>query len=239
MNNEFKETKSFFEQFLDYHANQPLDWEDWMKYPDDQKSAVLYLAFYKEITLAWDKTKSYYTPTCDGVSILLQYLEKNVPIIKSSKQKFTPRYIYRVAYNCLYCECHDKCLLKNAYMNEVSADQISNDPDLSEFSYYDILSDSSQTVESILFDALSDEHKFDIWKVLDNVDIETEIIIEKMLGTESDVIWSEIKSRPDYRDYESKYEKDHPGQPVKLVSLSKSRINQAITVVQGQLHQYM
>lgn len=233
MNNEFRETKVFFNQFLDVDSNEPLDWDMWMKFPDDRKSAVLFLKFYSEITLAWEKTKSFYTPTSDGVSIVMQYLEKNVPLIKENKNKYNGKYIYKVAYNCLYCECHDRCVLKNAYNHEVSADQLGSDED-SDFSYYDILEDESEDIEckldAIEFESISEK----IWNMLDEVDIETEIIIEKMLGTDTDVIWNEISSRSDYPEYVDRYSESHPGKPVKLIPLSESRMVKAVQVMRNK-----
>ena len=140
MNNEFVETRKLFQTIFNYDKTKPLTFDQWMEFPDDQKSAVLYLRFYDQITLAWDKTKSYYTLTADGVSTVLQYLEKNVPIIKANANKFNERYIYRVAYNCLYCICHDLIYPRLAYEHEVPEELSGHGDDGTSFSYYDILS---------------------------------------------------------------------------------------------------
>lgn len=100
----FYETKIFFLESL---GRPVTTYEEWMNMPERRRSAGLYLAFYNEIMTAWNKTKSFYTPEEDGVSCILQYLEKNQPIIESDRNKFNPRYVYRVAFNCLYCICHD------------------------------------------------------------------------------------------------------------------------------------
>ena len=106
MANAFIETKNLFISYLQYTG--PLSFEQWMDVPEDQKAAVLFVQFFDQITLAWYKADSLRRGSAeDGVSTVLQYLQKNVPIIGSTPKKFTPAYIYRVAYNCLYCICHD------------------------------------------------------------------------------------------------------------------------------------
>lgn len=113
----FYETKIFFLESL----GRPVStYEDWMNMPSRSRVAGLYLAFYNEIMTAWNKTKSFYTPEEDGVSCILQYLEKNQPMIENDSNKFSPRYIYRVAFNCLYCICHDIKRDKKRWENETS-----------------------------------------------------------------------------------------------------------------------
>lgn len=113
----FYETKIFFLESL----GRPVStYEDWMNMPLRSRAAGLYLAFYNEIMTAWNKTKSFYTPEEDGVSCILQYLEKNQPMIENDSNKFSPRYIYRVAFNCLYCICHDIKRDKKRWENETS-----------------------------------------------------------------------------------------------------------------------
>lgn len=103
--NPFKATQVMFRDALDLF--EPLSYDEWMMIPDDNKAAALYVQFYPQITLAWYKCKSFYTLEEDGVSTMMQYLIKNVPIIVNDKKRFSEKYIYRVAYNCLYCICHD------------------------------------------------------------------------------------------------------------------------------------
>lgn len=105
MSNAFAETKLLFINYTQY--SQPLTFEQWLAKPEDQKAAILYVQFYEQITLAWYKTKSFFVLEEDGVETMLQYLVKNVPLIKENPKRFTPSYIYRVAFNCLYCISHD------------------------------------------------------------------------------------------------------------------------------------
>lgn len=114
----FYATKAMFRDYLNY--TKPLSYEEWLNVSDDDKAAVLYVQFFDQIVLAWYKVKSFYTPDEDGVSTMLQYLIKNVPVIMNDKSRFTPNYIYRVASNCLYCICHDIKRDRERYDNETS-----------------------------------------------------------------------------------------------------------------------
>lgn len=105
MANAFAETKNLFQAYVGY--TKPLSYEEWLATDDDSKAAVLYVQFYDEITLAWYKVKSLYTPEERGVEEMMTYLMKNVKILKDNPNRFNSRYMYQVAYNCLYCICHD------------------------------------------------------------------------------------------------------------------------------------
>lgn len=114
----FYATKAMFRDYLNY--TKPLSYDEWMHVSDDDKAAVLYVQFFDQIVLAWYKVKSFYTPDEDGVSTMLQYLIKNVPVIAENPSRFTPSYIYRVASNCLYCICHDIKRDRERFDNETS-----------------------------------------------------------------------------------------------------------------------
>lgn len=112
------ETKLYFMEALNY--TEPLSYAEWLNIPHEYKSAVLYVQFYPEISLAWEKCKSFYTPEENAVETMMQYLEKNVPILIKEPKRFRPNYIYRVAYNCLYCICHDIKIDRQRWENETS-----------------------------------------------------------------------------------------------------------------------
>ena len=114
----FYDTKKFFKQQLGY--TRPLSFDEWNNSKDDLKAAILYVQYFEQISLAWNKVKSFYTPEEDGVYCMMQYLMKNVPIIVNNPKRFTPNYIYRVAFNCLYCICHDIKRDRERYENETS-----------------------------------------------------------------------------------------------------------------------
>lgn len=192
MNNEFIETRKLFQTVFQYDRTKPLSFDQWLKIPDDQKSAVLYLQFYDQITLAWDKTKSFYTLTADGVSTVLQYLEKNVPIIKANPKKFNERYIYRVAYNCLYCICHDLIYPRLAYEHEVPEEISGHSDDGSRFSYYDLISDRNDDIEKQIADIEADRQLQIFWDAVEK-DEDTTMVIEKFLDIPNDQIIKHLK----------------------------------------------
>lgn len=114
----FYDTKLFFQTSVTKVNN----YEEWMSVPDSQKAACLYVTFFNQIQMAWNRTKSFYTPEEDGVSCELQYLEKNVQLIKENSKKFDPRYIYRISFNALYCICHD--IIKDRQRWEIETSNI-------------------------------------------------------------------------------------------------------------------
>lgn len=102
MADQFKETLKRFKEFTQYTS--PLSFQSWVSIQDtEMQVAILYCQFYDQITLAWYKARADFVPDEEGVSCVLQYLLKNVPIISDSEDKFNPAYIYRISYNCMDC----------------------------------------------------------------------------------------------------------------------------------------
>ncbi len=98
--NQFKETFNRFKPALtgfDYNT-----YGEWMLIPDNLKSVALYVQFYDEVNLAWIKTHKPFMEEETAISTLLQYLVKNVEIIKSDYKRYTSNYIYKVAFNAFY-----------------------------------------------------------------------------------------------------------------------------------------
>lgn len=98
---EFKEAKERYESAIGKKA--PITFDEWFSLPDSHKAAALFINFYNQITLAWTKAKADFTEDEDGLSIVMQYLMKNVPIIESNPNKYSESYIYKVSYNCMSC----------------------------------------------------------------------------------------------------------------------------------------
>lgn len=180
---QFHQTKVRFREFANYE--RPLTYEEWMTAPDECKAAILYVQFYDQITLAWMKTRSVYSDINDGVSEVLQYLNKNVEKIKNDGHRFTPNYIYKVAYNCLYCLCRDPNRYKAAYENECS-NLVSYGED--ELDLFDTVVDDEDDRDS-KFDLdgsrayLSNATKF--WDVVESMGEKTKIVVARLLGETS------------------------------------------------------
>ena len=193
--NAFAETRSLFIEALNYTS--PLTFDNWMglapvprfskktgtyvepKPSDDLRAAALYVQFYEQITLAWYKVRSYYTLEEDGVSTVLQYLQKNVPVIAANPKRFNPRYIYQVAFNCLYCICHDLILERERFAREVSNVTLTDD---GEVDLFDLVPGKDgldaelirRKFWNIVYSACQDEDG--------GIDGRTEAVLNKLLG---------------------------------------------------------
>ena len=174
MANPFVETKNLIRSYIEYTS--PLSFEQWAAIADDQKAAVLYLQFFDQITLAWYKADSMCRGCAeDGVSTVLQYLQKNVPIILAAPKKFTPSYVYRVAYNCLYCICHDIKRDKERFEHECSNIVITAH---SEINLYDLV--------PFMDEALEVSHaKIQIWAEIEDMGPKAQAVVSKLIGEEA------------------------------------------------------
>lgn len=114
----FYETRDIFAQYVNY--SNPLTFDQWHVLPLEKKSAALFVQFFDRIIQAWSKANAFdFIPSDDGVSIVCQYLEKNVPIIDKAPSRYKPSYIYKVAYNCMYCICHDLKSVQDRWDHEI------------------------------------------------------------------------------------------------------------------------
>lgn len=195
----FYETRDMFRESTGY--TEPLSYEKWVSLDPDYKAAVLFLQFFDQITLAWYKAKSYYALEEDGVSTCLQYLQKNVPVIEGDKSRFTPAYIYRVSYNCMYCICHDIKIDRERYENETSNVVVSGEDELDLFD----LVPERDSIESTIVR----EH---FWKVVFSLGPDAEIIVDHLLnGTRLPAGYKAKKSKiiSDLRDALNRFEEDY------------------------------
>lgn len=206
----FHDTRVLFIQSLGY--KEPLSFEDWKAQPDDLKAAFLFVQFYNEITLAWDKADSLdFGDDTEGVSTVFQYLQKQVSnsqyfqkedttkkataeyrrqhpdgfIIKEERKieedpsKFSPAYIYRVAYNCLYCICgHDRKCDKERMTNETSTIMMH---DGEEFNVLDTFIDRKNCVESVVA-STSLEKEF--WSIIEDTGVSAEKVMRYLLSSD-------------------------------------------------------
>lgn len=103
-NYQFYQTRDMFRDYLSGYPEHPT-FIEWNSAEAEDKAALLYVTFFSEITLAWEKSTTalgvVYVSQEDGVSTVLQYLMKNVDKISDDEERYTPNYIYKVCYNCL------------------------------------------------------------------------------------------------------------------------------------------
>lgn len=170
----FYATRDLFLSHTGY--THPLSYDEWLATPDDHKAAVLYLQFFDQITLAWYKLRSVYSDEADGVSEVLQYINKNVDKIKSDKKRFTANYMYRVFYNCLYCLCRDPNRYKRAYENEVS-NIVGYGED--ELDLFDTVQDN---IDDDKYFGANDRTREAFWRIIEDMDLDTQTVVAKLLG---------------------------------------------------------
>lgn len=173
MADQFKETLNRFRSFL--NVDSCLTWEQWVDLKDtDRQVAALYVQFYDQITLAWFKAKADFVPDEDGVSCVLQYLNKNVEVIINDESRFTPAYIYRVSYNCMDC------------LRFVQRDINRSKSETTNVTYYD----GEELDLCDLFphqDLDYDERKTKelFWAIIKDMGVETEKVVNYLLNGES------------------------------------------------------
>lgn len=186
MGNAFATTLGLFRSNVNY--TRPLSYEEWLALPEDHKAAVLYCQFYEQITLAWYKVVSVYSNDEDGVDEVCQYLMKNVEKINGNPKKFTPAYIYKVAYNCLYCLCRDPNRYKRTYENECSNIFGSGDD---EFDIFDTVgTDGSEFTRDA-----KDIQREKFWKIIESKGKETILVVAELLGETFN--WTETTTKKD------------------------------------------
>lgn len=171
MKNAFYETKALFADYT--HYTHPLSYDEWLAVADQDKAAVLYVQFFDQITLAWFKTKSFFVIEEDGVSTVLQYLVKNVPLIQAAPAKFTPNYIYKVAYNCLYCISHDIKRDIDRWENETSNIVAYGEDELDLFDT--VMSNRSEYDE--------DAESAEFWAIIDNMGPEALKVVNYLINS--------------------------------------------------------
>ena len=96
---EFTKTRNNFKEAT--NCDYPLSYEEWMALPEDKKVAALFVNFFDTITLAWYKAQAEYIEENDGISVLMQYLLKNIPVIKGNAKKYNEKYIYTISWNSM------------------------------------------------------------------------------------------------------------------------------------------
>lgn len=209
----FYDTKKFFLQSVGDPAKT---YDEWMMLPKASRSAGLYLTFYNEIMTAWNKTKSFYTSEEDGVSCMLQYLEKNQPLIESDIDKFSPRYIYRVAFNCLYCICHDIKTDRRRWEIETSNIVGSGEDEINLFDSY---------VGGVCQDVEYERIKTTFWSVIETLGPEGAKVVEHLINGSS--LSRTRKNSVDYRN-----------DKLRDVSVSASRKAEIVEILRILLEPY-
>ena len=188
----FYETRNLFISFTGYV--KPWSYHEWKAAPEDQKAAILFIQYFNEITGAWNKANAFdFIPSEDGVSIVLQYLEKNVSRINENEKKFRAPYIRTVAYNCMYCICHDLKSVQDRWDNEIPNIVMSGED---EVDLFDTVVDTDSNADTVYF---QESYEEEFWKAVESCGKEAEKVARYLLsGNASDL--KKASSRKANRD---------------------------------------
>lgn len=147
---DFKEAYKNISKQIRYSDNN-MSFKKWNKKPEDLKAAFLYVNFYRNIVNAWYRARFSYVDECTAVSIVFQYLQKNVKKISNDKKRYTGSYIYKVCFNCIR-DLHWIAKVSDIDKYEVSSIMQSSE---GEFDYLDnIISTNNYSREYDCFDVL-------------------------------------------------------------------------------------
>lgn len=186
------QTRSFYRDYLD--IKNPLTFDQWNTLPRYEKSIALYLQFFDQIVMAWDKANTLDFIDCeDGVEIVNQYLEKNVPIIEAHPERFTPNYIYQVAYNCMYCICHDRKCDKDRLNNETPG-IISTDE--GEINLLELATDH-KSAEDV---AENNSFEKEFWSLIEDSGVEAEKVMRYLLSNNESDLKKVAKRNRNYKN---------------------------------------
>lgn len=199
----FYETRNAFREQL-ISADDILSYEDWLTKSTGEKVARLFLQFFEQITLAWDKANQFdFIDSEEGVEIVLQYLEKQVcdryikghpkkkvsekffnahpdmceekRLIDEDRTKFSPAYIYKISYNCMYCICHDRKIDKDRWDNETTAIKLNSSGE-----EYNVLDDVSSGTAEEFYSKKEFESQF--WEVIEDTGLCAEKAMRYLLS---------------------------------------------------------
>lgn len=181
MNDVFKDTYDLFVESCQYENS--LTWDEWCKQPDDLKSAFLFIQFFSAIEAAKIRCNFSYLDEASLLELALQYLQKNVEIIKNDKKRFTSSYIYRVAYNCMYSLRKVQYLADTNYYEALSTSIISEDNE-------DCCPSNKLVTEALASKCLEDiisenDYNNEFWKIIIDSGMPTEKVVHHLISDTS------------------------------------------------------
>ena len=168
----FYDTRSNFRTFINY--TKPLSYDQWMTLPEDHKAAALFVEFFNEIMLAWSKAQGTFRGDDEeAVETVIQYLIKNTAKIEDDSKRYRAPYIYKVAYNALYCIVHDR--LRDKQRREYEVDPIVVSGDGQEVNIVDfIVRDNSAEDEYV--NSITSTKFRGFWEAVESVDNAQDVV---------------------------------------------------------------
>lgn len=186
----FYATKDMFTNYLSF--DKPLSYDEWLATADDNKAAVLFVQFFDQITLAWYKLKTDAAIEEECVEVVLQYLMKNVPILVENPARFSPKYIYKICYNCIYCKSIDPYkgqTAKTSWYNNTTSQYVQCGEDTLDL--FDLASDDSEDADA---ENVINRERF--WAIIEDMGSDTLSVVAKLLGDTSRTKRSEEQFQP-------------------------------------------
>lgn len=179
--NEFYQTRSLLSNYFSSDLDiLSITYDNWTKLNDDYKAAALYVKFFDQVMMAWHRLKTPAAIEQECVSEVLMYLQKNVAKICEDNKRFTPAYIYKVCYNCIYCKSVDPYsgqTSKTSWYNNTCSNIVEVGEDTLDL--FDTLTTEDTTVSSIEEDAYRDK----FWGVIEEIDdADVAVVIDELLG---------------------------------------------------------
>lgn len=99
---QFRSTFELFDPAIKATRINLNKYEGWIALPQDLKAAGLFVQFFPQIMIAWNKCKRDFIEDELAVSTVMQYLIKAVPLIEWQRNRYKEAYIYTTAFNCLF-----------------------------------------------------------------------------------------------------------------------------------------
>lgn len=174
-NHQFNQTYAMFRDYLSGYPKK-LTYEEWNKADAEDKAALLYVHFFKEVTLAWNNStvahEIVYVTQEDGISTVLQYLMKNVDKISNDPKRFTPQYIYTVCYNCLRSLVRTRSTDKHRSTHDISHKYTEGDVSVDLFDLVPSDDDDLETAEI----------KEAVWEVIRHMGPKAEKVVNHIIN---------------------------------------------------------
>ena len=218
-NYQFIQTRNMFKDYLTGYPKNP-DYATWSKADPDDKAALLFVTFYQEITLAWFNAISsrniVYISQEDGVSTILQYLMKNVEKIDEDAKRYTPQYIYQVAFNCLLGLCNTRGTEQKRCASEVSNEYREGDKELD---FFDLVPSNDEDLETAKI-------KEAVWEII------------RKMGPKAEKVANHLINPGDTLHKVSRSSSERPTDRLADVAVSKSEYEAIVAELKVQLEPY-
>lgn len=164
--NQFQVTKTRFMESLSFIKSFPITYEFWMTLDDEFKAAALYLNFYPQIILAWQNETDYFLDEEDVLSIMMQYLVKNVDKIKDDRKRWSRGYIYTCMKNAVI---GIRRIKKNRDFSDNTQSNIFMLED-GEHDLYDVIEDEKDCFRDARF-----------WRIIENLDDDMKAYVSHLI----------------------------------------------------------